>query len=150
MWSHYASNHQGFCVEYELESFDTGDAFLRNLYPVVYSRELLDLTLWAEQLVTGKREDFNTFSPLLGVLQKFEGWGYEREWRYVSFKETPTADRSRTMPLPSRVFLGAKAPPSTTQVLLAICKEKNIAVWQMHMASDEYERLADPIQPAEQ
>jgi Protein of unknown function (DUF2971) len=37
MWSHYGNNHQGFCIEYDLEKFDPGDAFLKNLYPVIYS-----------------------------------------------------------------------------------------------------------------
>jgi hypothetical protein len=49
------------------------------------------------------------------------------------------------MPLPSKVFLGAKAVSSTKQELLAICEGKNIPVWQMRMSSDKYELLADPI-----
>jgi hypothetical protein len=150
MWSHYGSNHQGFCIEYDLNKFDPGDAFLRNLYPVVYSPELFDLTPWAEKLVTGRRQDFTTVFPLLGVLQKFEGWQYEQEWRYVSFNEAPTPDRHRPMPRPSRVFLGAKAAPNNTKELSAICGERNIAVWQMRMSSDKYELLADPIQPGEE
>jgi hypothetical protein len=145
MWSHYGNNHQGFCIEYDLEKFDPADAFLRNLYPVIYSHQLFDLTPWGEKLVTGKREELTAIFPLLGVLQKFEGWAYEREWRYVLFQENPNPNRARPMPLPSRVFLGAKAASSTTKELLAICEEKNIAVWQMRMSNDKYELLADPI-----
>lgn len=148
MWSHYGSNHQGFCIEYEIEKFDPDDAFLRNLYPVIYSQQLFDLTPWGEKLVTGKREELTTLFPLLGVLQKFEGWAYEKEWRYVSFQENPTPDRARPMPLPSRVFLGAKASSSTTTEMRAICEEKKIAVWQMRMSNDKFELLADPIKPA--
>jgi hypothetical protein len=128
-----------------LEKFDPGDAFLRNLYPVIYSRQLFDLTPWAEKLVTGKREELTTIFPLLGVLRKFEGWAYEQEWRYVLFQENPTPNRTRPMPLPSRVFLGAKASPLTTKGLLTICEEKNIAVSQMRMSNDKYELLAHPI-----
>src|SRR5215469_9264000 len=47
MWSHYGRNHQGFCVEYDLSKFDPQDAFLKNLYPVIYSYQLVDLTPWA-------------------------------------------------------------------------------------------------------
>jgi hypothetical protein len=145
MWSHYGTNHQGFCIEYDLENFDPDDVFLRNLYPVIYSHQLFDLTPWAEKLVTGKREELTTLFPLLGVLQKFDGWAYEQEWRYVLFQENPTPNRARPMPLPSRVFLGAKASPLTINALLATCEEKNIAVSQMRMANDKYELLADPI-----
>ncbi len=143
MWSHYGKNHQGFCIEYELEKFDLGDAFLKNLYPVIYSHQLFDLTPWAEKLVTGKTDELTPLFPLLAVLQKFEGWAYEQEWRYVSFQDKPSPSRARTMPLPSRVFLGTKAAPSTTKDLLAICKEKNIPVSQMRMSNDKYELLAD-------
>lgn len=145
MWSHYGSDHQGFCVEYDLATFDSDDAFLKNLYPIIYSHQLFDLTPWAEKLVTGEREDLTTVFPLLAVLQKFEGWAYEKEWRYVSFQENPTPDRARQMPLPTKVFLGAKAPHSTTRELLAICEDKDIAAWQMRMSNDKYELFADPI-----
>lgn len=144
MWSHYAKDHQGFCVEYDLEKFDPGDPFLRNLYPITYSHELFDLTPWAEKLVTGKAEDLTTGFLLLAVLQKFKGWDYEQEWRYVAFQEAPTSSRDRPMPEPSRVFLGAKSTPSME--LLTICEEKSIPVWQMRMSTDKYELIADPIE----
>jgi hypothetical protein len=71
MWSHYGSNHQGFCIEYDLEKFDPDDAFLRNLYPVTYSHQLFDLTPWAEKLVTGKIEGLTPFSFY---------WEFFRSW----------------------------------------------------------------------
>jgi hypothetical protein len=82
---------------------------------------------------------------LLGVIQKFTGWQYEQEWRYIRFQEPPNQDRNRSMPLPSRVFLGAKTPPSTTEAIVAICEEKSIPLWQVRMSSDKYELLADPV-----
>jgi hypothetical protein len=148
MWSHYAKDHQGFCVEYDLKKFGPGDPFLRNLYPVTYSHDLVDLTPWAEKLVSGHAEELTPGFLLLGVLQKFMGWEYEQEWRYVSFQEEPTSNRERPMPQPSRIFLGSKATPATTNELRAICDKKNIPVWQMRMSSDKYELLSDPIHPA--
>jgi len=145
MWSLYGDNHQGFCIEYDLAKFDSSDAFLRNLYPVIYSHQLFDLTPWAEKLVAGKREDFTDIFPLLGVLQKFEGWAYEKEWRYVLFQEKPNPNRERPMPVASRVFLGAKALPSTTKELMEICEKKNVPVSQMRMSNDKYGLVADPI-----
>lgn len=148
MWSHYADNHQGFCVEYDPEKFDPSDGFLKNLYPVIYSNELGDMTPWAEKLVSGGAGDLVTEFLLLGVIQKFTGWEYEQEWRYIRFQEPPKQDRNRSMPVPSRVFLGAKAQPSTTDAIVAICKEKNIPVWQMRMSSDRYELVASLSQSA--
>jgi hypothetical protein len=111
MWSHYASNHQGFCIEYDLEHLHSGDTLLKNLYSVIYSREVfdVDLTPWTEKLVTGKREELSTSFPLLGVIQKFEGWAYEQEWRYVFFREEPTPDQERQAS-PEQSSLRNKSP----------------------------------------
>jgi hypothetical protein len=146
MWSHYADQHKGFCVEYDLGKFDPGDAFLKNLYPVIYSKELADLTPWAEKLVSCGAGDLTTGVLLLAVIQKFTGWEYEQEWRYIRFQEPPKQDRNRSMPLPNRVFLGAKAPAATIEAVVATCSEKSVPVFQMRMSSDKYELLADPVQ----
>ena len=36
MWSHYAQNHTGFCIEYD---FEEKDMFYKHLHPVVYTKE---------------------------------------------------------------------------------------------------------------
>jgi hypothetical protein len=111
MWSHYGSNHQGFCIEYELEKFDPGDAFLKNLYPLIYSHQLFDLTTWAEKLVSGEVGQLTTVFPLLGLLQKFEGWAYEKEWRYILFQEKPAPNRVRPMAIPNRFSSAREQSP---------------------------------------
>jgi|SRR5215469_112702 len=147
MWSHYSSNHQGFCIEYDIRKFAPRDAFLKNLCPVVYSKDVFDLTTWAEALVTGKREEFNGLFPFLAVLQKFEGWAYENEWRYLQFQDALNPDRARGVPTPSRVLLGAKMPESNKSELLEICQAKKISVWQMHVSYSKYELQELPLSP---
>ena len=36
MWSHYAQNHTGYCIEYD---FEENDMFYRHLYPVIYTKD---------------------------------------------------------------------------------------------------------------
>lgn len=143
MWSHYANNHSGFCIEYSLERFEQKDAFLKNLYPVVYSNELFEVTEWVQELFTGKRDDLNTTFALLGVLQKYEGWAYEEEWRYVVYGEAVAPNRTRRMPPPSRVFLGAKASLTTINEVVTICDKMEVPVSQMRMSSDRFQLLSD-------
>jgi hypothetical protein len=51
MWSHYADHHRGFCIEYDLESLgDSNHFFRKNLYPVLYSADLYDLSPFVEGL----------------------------------------------------------------------------------------------------
>ena len=44
MWTHYADNHKGYCIEYDLEALNEDHAFRTNLYPVISSAQLYDLT----------------------------------------------------------------------------------------------------------
>ena len=40
MWGHYAQDHKGFCVEYDLEKLEPDHPLRRTLYPVIYSPQL--------------------------------------------------------------------------------------------------------------
>jgi Protein of unknown function (DUF2971) len=137
MWSHYANHHRGFCVEYSLESLGAEHFFRKNLYPVVYSKDLYDLRPFMEGLTAGSREELKVMLPLVAMLHKFDGWGYEREWRLVSETEAIEVDRNRPTP-PSGVLLGARFDPSTGKELLAICRGKRIPISQMIMAKDKF------------
>ena len=44
MWAHYAKNHEGFCVEYNLKPLDISDECKRFLFPVIYSDKICDIT----------------------------------------------------------------------------------------------------------
>ena len=148
MWSHYADNHQGFCLEYDLESLDIEHPFRKYLYPVIYSNELYDLTPWAERLAIRDRQDFNPECPLLGVLHKFGGWKYEEEWRVVEVTKAVVEDHDWQVPTPTRIFLGSKTEATKNKELLATCEQKKIEVQQMRLANDRFEllpgRLGDP------
>lgn len=76
MWSHYADEHRGLCIEYTLS-----DAAFNNLLQVSYSRsravrisELIDWKMKGNQSAEQKIVDTFFFS-------KAPQWRYEREWR---------------------------------------------------------------------
>lgn len=142
MWSHYADNHQGFCIEYDLEGLRADDPLRETLYPVIYSNAIYDLSPWAQTLVSQDRLEFNTELPILSVIHKFEGWSYEQEWRMVSVTSAPQPDRDSQVPRPTRIFLGSKAEATKTAGLLTICARKSIEVWQVRLAEDRFELLA--------
>lgn len=77
------------------------------------------------QGLTGpSRDDFRPMIPLLAMLHKFEGWGYEAEWRLVDEKSTDANDYARVAPLPSRIFLGARFDLSAGGGLVAISRRR--------------------------
>ena len=146
MWSHYADNHQGFCLEYNLEGLRADHPLREKLYPVVYSKEIYDLTPWVQTLVTTpNRAEFNTELPILSVIHKFDGWRYEEEWRQVLITNTVIADHDWQVPTPSRILLGSKMEAAKVGELTEICARKAIEVWQMRLAKDKFELLPERL-----
>lgn len=70
MWSHYADNHTGFCVEFERSDYELNFLSHFMCQPVKYSKTYPDLhrviDLWKINLYTKALE-----------------WSYETEWRLV-------------------------------------------------------------------
>lgn len=77
MWSHYANNHKGFCIEYDMSDVDEG-----SIKKVIYggSRKLKVSTIseWINSGIMPKEmED-------VCLLTKSSEWSYESEWRLFS------------------------------------------------------------------
>jgi hypothetical protein len=146
MWSHYAQNHQGFCMEYDLEPLEADHPMRKNLFPVIYSPDLYDMTPFMRGLVDPERKNFNPSVQLLGFLSKGDVWTYEREWRSISFKDRPMDDYNLPVPKPSRIFLGSKMEAGRAKELAEICKAKGIEVWRMKQMPDKFAVIAEPYQ----
>lgn len=93
MWSSYADNYAGICVEYDISKLE--DKILYHLFPVRYSNTRSvknDLHFTFKELVEMKKAiqdahlDFN-FDFLKDVtslfLTKSKDWSYEKEWRII-------------------------------------------------------------------
>lgn len=143
MWSHYADNHRGFCLEYDFESLGENHPLCKKLYPVVYSERIYDLTPWAETLVAGRRDNFNPEAPVLAVIHKFVGWKYEKEWRLLEVTKEIKDDHSCQVPPPTKIFLGSMMDPCQHRELLAICEQKGTDVYQMRLVDDRFALLPE-------
>lgn len=69
MWSHYANNHSGICLEFEI------DNILENLHPCYYTDSFPEMN-W-------KSNNINL------SLIKEKAWEYEAEWRLVKTTTRP-------------------------------------------------------------
>ena len=70
MWSHYANQHKGIVLQFEVAR-DTS-AFLKTL-PVCYVKDY-PIINWANETENEIRK---------GFINKFEDWAYESEWRII-------------------------------------------------------------------
>lgn len=79
MWSHYAQQHQGFCIEFNRDKNNSLGS--KKTLPVRYTHKLPQFRL--EDLIgsTGKERRDILHSM---VLSKALDWSYEQEWRYLS------------------------------------------------------------------
>ena len=109
MWSHYADQHRGICIEY-----DVADSAFSNINPVDYNRprsiKVSDLISWKLNGCSKAKSDvYNTW-----LLTKAPQWGYEQEWRDV-------VDASGTKPAPARisgVYFGLRCDAAVQTVVV--------------------------------
>ena len=72
MWSHYAKDHTGFCIEYDIGKLATQCSLRRGVFPVVYSSRFFDLTQWSERLMKAGRKRFNPAMVMLAMIHKYK------------------------------------------------------------------------------
>lgn len=139
MWSYYANQHAGFCIEYDFdEIFENYGPFL---YPVLYKKRYDT----AAAIVNG---DFNIVNEwLMTLVSKSEQWIHEDEWRIVLPKEAmPLGGRSKkggclVMPFPKAIYLGCRIPEKLEKAVReAICLE-DIKVYKAKIDRTEYKLI---------
>lgn len=77
MWSHYADNHKGFCIEYDVKTILYSDFRSRFLFPVIYSEQVYDATQHLSKSLNHK--SFNSLHLNMAGLIKAVDWSYEKE-----------------------------------------------------------------------
>lgn len=109
MWAHYADNHAGFCVEYEV-SPEPGDL---NLFSVNYSSQLPIIS--ASELIFSPVETFTRI-----VTTKKIEWAYENEWRIIHLNslDPNKEENGKLIDLPAgmkvtRIIAGCKLPDTS-------------------------------------
>ncbi|MFA9459129.1 DUF2971 domain-containing protein [Halalkalibacter sp. AB-rgal2] len=103
MWSLYANNNKGICIEY---GFRQDQNRISNfIYPVLYIDKPLDVTYICED---DKKLDLAVLSS---VISKYKEWEYEREWRivlYVGYQIKEKRVPIQNIPKPKCIYLGNK------------------------------------------
>lgn len=136
MWGHYANNHQGFCIEYNLSSMDDNENLKKYLFPVTYSNERFDITdFYIDNVINKESKDTNRL--IHSVLYKSEDWEYEKEWRFV-ITESEYDGKTVSTPKPKAIYLGSQIKEEHKEQFIKVCKENNIDVYQMKLDSKMY------------
>jgi hypothetical protein len=126
MWSHYAENHTGICIEYNTEALFKKPLTLSCLHPVIYKSERFDSTGHFDPADVGK---VNILSPSLASCHKSPDWSYEREWRLViPGGLANTNQKFSTDTQPSRILVGAKIKTDDLRKIEALAAKISVPV----------------------
>lgn len=147
MWAHYANNHKGICVEYEVVS-------PKFFYPVIYEKgrhlsnkicmNFLALSVKdMNGIITDEEEkDLELYSQILyySTMIKDKSWEYEDEYRYIIHKmklegkeiKGGTLLNTRDMGIKiSGIYLGMCCEEKYKNRLIEVAKALGIKIYQM-------------------
>lgn len=168
MWSHYANDHQGFCIEYQLpehpvlqdEDWITGlkpweRSMLMHTFPVAYCEKRLDFSQkWPEMdSIIRNSSDYSDVFPYYqyGLITKGIEWSYEREWRFIY---PPVIEATKDKyPLTSRlkdgdnleffpiknVYLGCRMSKDVKDAIREIIGGRDIHIYDVYPSEDDYD-----------
>ena len=150
MWSHYADNHQGFCVRYKLdfENIIFKDTILCGLFPVKYTSRVP--TLSPRELF---KFDNSGLSPSLrkvivkSLISKSKFWNYEKEWRLIINANDAAMLYNNILPFlkPDAIYLGCRTEPAIRKSIVKFAVEQNIEVYQTRQCDDKFSLSSYPI-----
>jgi Protein of unknown function (DUF2971) len=132
MWSHYASSHKGFCVEYDLHRMRKG---LFPVFPINYVESFFDIAplQWRsasqDYLNQAPDKNFNRLISVIVASHKLRYWDYEREWRYI----LPAGPQARKVPIIS-ITAGCECSTAFIHLLKELGNTRGVKVYQMARA----------------
>lgn len=163
MWSHYADQNTGICVEYDISQL-TEDRFAikKHLFPVLYEENRIierDIDSLIESLIELNKaieEDYvyegkeclDDILPLF--LVKGIPWRYEKEWRIIftrkqmyDINETQLYEGNLYFPCTTAVYMGYRIHPEIRRNIVEIAKRsvergKPLRVYQTMLEKKKY------------
>ncbi len=132
MWAHYASNHSGMCIEYDLIKIFKELSFTP--VPVIYSEKKASLNTIS--LNGDQRETMKAFLECL--TSKSPEWKYEKEWRIIRDNKAcgdcwSNEKRGALLNMiePHSIILGCMVRNDLENKVKAYCEEKRINLYKM-------------------
>ena len=142
MWSHYADNHRGFCVEYNmLEAVQT---IQYTFVPVLYSnkKKLVDNVNLLEPDIFAKQV---TIYSIDSLFRKAKDWEYEKEWRIIRDEAACGLawNKNKNGALidfikPQSIILGCMIDNNSERKIQKLCRERNIPLFKMEKNKYEF------------
>ena len=142
MWSHYADNHSGFCVEYEFHS----DDFRKDNIDECSAARLMKI-----KYINPKKNPLN-FDPApksitteQGFMTKSKDWEYENEVRIIQYKPTGGTLREQYILDPQTkivaIYFGYRCTQTNIEIIKKLLEGENIKYYKMDIDYTNIHRL---------
>lgn len=146
MWAHYANNHCGMCVEYELLEFNKKLMFTP--VPIIYSEERVCFTSFNTSTV--ERDASELF--IKSLTTKSLDWSYEKEWRIIrddaacgSKWDTNKKGALLSVIRPSSIILGYMVKPEFEKEVYTYCEANKINLFKMQKDTKKFCLVKTPL-----
>lgn len=146
MWSHYANQHRGFCVEYDYREINRLRIKDNTIIPILYS----DKPNICEVKIDTRVE---ILQYQLGIaFTKSTEWEYEKEWRLIEINDEDQKGKNGFLiPFvrPKRIYMGCRISDQLREDIIKYCYANNIDLYQMKLVSGTFrlEKEKVPILP---
>lgn len=152
MWSHYANQHKGICIEFSRSSMLSNAEVFKLLHPVRYTERLFDLVqvfspliseIELDEIFSPGTPEFNADCyPILAACHKSIEWKYEDEWRLVFLDPAGRIEpkfflKARDIK-PSRIILGAKINKADEAAIKELAEKISVQTVNADLAKDRF------------
>lgn len=138
LWAHYANNHQGFCIEYDLETLIF---FRRNDYSnfdIEYSNYPPKLNL---NDIVKSEYSISFIKKLIGV--KSKRWAYEKEIRVITPESGLQNYDYRAL---KAIYFGLRMPKEQRLELMERLCGRGIKYYHIKFKNSSYEFTIEPLE----
>lgn len=133
MWSHYANDHKGFCVGFNLKKLQQYNFALMGVFrKVKYKHKLPRIKPLVPNSINKKKVYENY---IVEVTTKAIDWKYEKEYRFVKINPNGLDFENRKIYLSNdciaEVVLGLSISECDEDQITKICRDKNISLYKV-------------------
>jgi hypothetical protein len=140
MWTHYADEHRGCCVEFDVRRLFIPDG-VGFLLPVVYKDKLFDVTKYFSAIASGGG---NNWAAMIAACHKDKVWAYEREWRIGFPFARPEGENKMSIPIKS-ISIGLRTERKVQARLFEIARRLRVPLYRAVRSLTEAKVFFEPV-----
>lgn len=142
LWAHYADNHRGICIEYNIPKCDI--QFIKDFCFEVEYIKSSDTTSEINNYFEESYVDLNLM--IKPLLKKSEDWSYEEEWRIILHDHFLSQNHNNYYSnkhyirfiKPEAVYMGFKISENDEKLIKDICKIRDIDLFKAKKDTNNY------------